>query len=225
VDGTTAIDEAVMNRSTLYFSVIFILMLVVFLYGRSLSHPIPVPLARDLSTFPHQIGAWESEEIPLAPAILQKLGADEILNRAYRSPSGQALWLYIGYYPMQQNGAQIHSPLHCYPGSGWTPVQRDVVTAPIGSRKVHVNRMVIRNGNQKRLVTYWYQAQNRVIANEYLQRLDLIRRALQSNRTNGALVRISMPIEKTPEQQWKILQNFLLEFYPHLTRWLPQASS
>ncbi|NOY53161.1 MAG: EpsI family protein [Deltaproteobacteria bacterium] len=214
-----------MKKSNLYFSVIFILLIGVFFYSRSLSHPIPVPLVRNFSTFPDRIGKWQSEEIPLKPAVLKKLGADAILNRAYHTLDGQTIWLYIGYYRTQQNGTQIHSPLHCYPGSGWTPVRREVVAVPVGDRKIHINRMIIENGTDKRLVAYWYQADNRVIANEYLQRFDLIRRALQNNRTNGALVRISMPIEKRPEQQWRTLQNFLLKFYPYLLEWSTKTSS
>ncbi len=207
-----------MRKTDIYFVLILSLLIGVFFYSRSLAHPVPVPLAGDLSTFPERIGEWVGEDVPIGPTILQVVGADSILNRAYRSPDGELLWLYVGYYQTQQKGAQIHSPLHCYPGSGWTPVQKDVVAVPVGTRKIYVNRMVIENGPRKRLVTYWYQAQGRVIANEYLQRFDLLRRALLQHRTNGVLVRISMPITtiNPPEKAWKRMRQVLQETYPLL---------
>jgi EpsI family protein len=57
-----------------------------------------------------------------------------------------------------------------------------------------VNRVLIQLGNQRQLVYYWFQQRGRVITNEYKVRRYLFWNALTRKRTDGALVRLVVPV-------------------------------
>ena len=88
------------------------------------SEPETVPLARSLSTLPQQLDVWRGRELPaFEKAILDVLGVDDYLSRAYVTPADPWVTLYVGYYASQRQGDTMHSPLNCLPGAGWQAVQ------------------------------------------------------------------------------------------------------
>jgi EpsI family protein len=192
-------------------------------YSRRLAHTQEVPPAKDLSLFPSRINQWIGRDYNFDPNVLELLGTDNLLNRAYVNHKGDSISLYVGYYRSQKTGDQIHSPLHCYPGTGWNPISRKVVPVHLQDRVIHINRMLIQNGSERQMVAYWYQSQNKAIATEYMQRLNLIINALRKNRTDGSLIRISTTIAgDDPEGYWKTMTDFIKETYPFLIEYLPQ---
>jgi len=151
------------------------------------------------------------------------LGADEVLNRSYLDSEGNILWLYVGYYRKQVSGSQIHSPLHCYPGSGWNPVSHQRVPVQLQDRTIRVNKMIVQHGLERRVVGYWYQSQEKAIASEFIQRLNLLVTAFRKHRTDGALIRISMAIHgDRSEESWKTVVSFIEDIYPQLIAYIPQ---
>ena len=65
---------------------------------------------------------------------------------------------------------------------------------------MRVNRDVVQKGGSRALVFYWYQNWNRVDASEYAARTHLILDAIRYDRTDTALVRVTVPLladEKT----------------------------
>jgi EpsI family protein len=58
-----------------------------------------------------------------------------------------------------------------------------------GQRVGRVNRVEIQKGDDRQLVSYWFQEQGRVLTNEYLVKLFIVWDALTRNRTDGALGR------------------------------------
>lgn len=212
-----------MKKSNRYFAVIVVLLAFTSIYGRTLIHAEKAPMETKLSQFPERIGAWRGESVAFAPDMIEKLGADDVLSRAYRDPEGKTLWLYVGYYRSQKSGEQIHSPLHCYPGSGWSPMLHEVVPVPVQGTVMRINKLVIQSGPEERMVAYWYQSQDKVIAGELLQRLNLIMTAFQKHRTDGSLVRISMVIhDNMPDRDWETMVSFIQEMYPQLMMYLPR---
>src|SRR5215472_12124663 len=83
------------------------------------------PSRLPLQTFPRQINSWSGTDIAIGNDTLQILGAGEFLLRNYRSgeASDPDINLFIAYFPSQRAGDTIHSPRHCLPGAGWTPVE------------------------------------------------------------------------------------------------------
>jgi EpsI family protein len=45
------------------------------------------------------------------------------------------------------------------------------------------------------LVLYWYQAHGRIVPSEYWAKIFLVKDAIQLKRTDGALVRIMVPLD------------------------------
>ena len=54
--------------------------------------------------------------------------------------------------------------------------------------------MLIQLGSQRQLVYYWFQQRGHVITNEYAIKWYLFWDALTRNRTDGALVRLVVPV-------------------------------
>lgn len=59
---------------------------------------------------------------------------------------------------------------------------------------MRVNRAVIVKSGQRQLVYYWFAERGQVIANEYYKKWLLFKDFVTSGRTDGALVRVSMPV-------------------------------
>jgi EpsI family protein len=96
----------------------------------------------------------------------------------------------------------IHPPAHCLPGSGWDLIRVETVTIDLPGlkqRPAKVKRLLIAKGEARQLVYYWYQQQGRVIAEDWQKILFVgIDRALHG-RTDGTLVRFTVPIRRDGE--------------------------
>ena len=198
-----------------------------------------VPPHQPLSQMPTTIGAWTgSRDIPLDQETLNVLGQGDFLNRVYGSspslhPSATQdqpqsavnpavpVSLFIGYFPTQRTGQTIHSPQHCLPGAGWTFESSRYVDMPdINGKLYNVGEYVISNGETRQFVIYWYQAHGRSIANEYKAKLYMVRDAIRTNRTDGALVRVITTI--LPSEQISSARERALLFAGQLAPLLPQ---
>jgi EpsI family protein len=127
-------------------------------------------------------------------------GANDYLLRAYVTPDGEERFgLYVGYYTDQGRGKSIHSPRNCLPGSGWEPVGHSVVSMSLPGGEVPVNRYILAREGAQAMVYYWYQGRQRVAADEYLVKWELLRDAALLGRTEEALVRLVLPL--SPEQR------------------------
>jgi EpsI family protein len=141
------------------------------------------------------------------------------------------LWLYVGYYKSQRTGVTYHSPLNCLPGSGWSIMSREVIPLALthggqgqllaSASRIRVNKVVIQKGLEKQLILYWYQDRGRVVTSEYWAKGYLLWDAMTRNRTDGALVRLSIPVESTTEEALASGESFLRDAYPLLAEYLP----
>ena len=179
--------------------VIVVLFVSTAVFIAKAEHAEPRPVKEPLQDLPLTIGPWQGRNgTPLTPEILAVLGVDEYLTRTYRRTDGTLAGLYIGYYQSQRQGDSIHSPLNCLPGAGWIPVQqgrqRLTVESHQHGREIEINRVVIEKGLDRQLVLYWYQSHNRVIASEYWGKVFTVVDAIRDNRTDAALVRVTVPI-------------------------------
>jgi EpsI family protein len=152
---------------------------------------------KELKDFPQTVGVWQktgNDQI-LDNETLKVLKASDYLWRDFRKPNGPAANLYVGYYASQRSGATYHSPLNCLPGSGWTLSEpgKAVVSLPDGS-SFAANKYVIQNGANKSLMIYWYQGRGRNVASEYLGKIYTMFDSVRLRRSNGAMVRVTVPI-------------------------------
>lgn len=185
----------------------------------------PVLLRQPLDALPLQIGGWRGIPAPpFEPRIVRVLGVDEYVHRSYASADAMAS-LYIGYYQSQRQGDTMHSPLNCMPGSGWEPMDKERLAIDFaddgGVRKAVVNRLTIRKGADRQTVLYWYQSRGRIVASEYTSKLYTIFDAIRSHRTDGAMVRVIVPIAGDELRSVRDAVAFSQSLYPHLRTYLP----
>jgi EpsI family protein len=155
---------------------------------------------KELKDFPQQVGNWKqtgSDQI-LDKETLSVLRASDYLLRDYRSADGRVANFYVGYYATQRDGATYHSPLNCLPGSGWSMSDADRVSVALpDGRSITANKYLIQNGAQKDLLVYWYQGRGRAVASEYWGKIYTVVDSVLMRRSDGAMVRVVVPIEKS----------------------------
>jgi len=173
-----------------------LLMGAAALYVRGRGVAEQSPPRKDLASFPEQIGEWRGTSLNIPQEILDVLGPGEYIDRFYQSGNERGgVDFFLAYVPNQRTGDALHSPKHCLPGAGWTPVASGTMslTRP-GGGQIIVNRYVIAKGPERQQVLYWYQAHGRVVASEYWAKFYLVKDAIRMNRTDGSLVRVITPV-------------------------------
>ncbi len=185
-----------------------------------------VPERANFTTFPLQVGQWSGRRQALEPIYLDTLKLDDYLLADYVGADHLPVNLYVAWYNSQRAGQSAHSPKACLPGGGWRIDdlrQVRLAGVGIGSQTLRVNRALIQEGDQRELVYYWFEERGRVLTNEYLVKWYLLVDALVKHRTDGALVRLIVPI--TPGMSARDadheLQNFLTAVAPRLTPYIP----
>jgi EpsI family protein len=168
-----------------------------------LSHGESTPPALPLSDFPSKVAGYtQIIQWPLDKETLDVLGVTDYIDRGYWEPgmNRDLMTLYIGYFRSQRTGTTIHSPKNCLPGAGWNPVHSSVYELTLtDGRKVPINLYILRKGLEQQLVLYWYQAHGRIVASEYWGKFYLVYDALRLNRTDAALVRVTIPVRNDNE--------------------------
>ena len=200
----------------------FLLLLGMIVLTRHYAGGEESPSREDLNRFPPVIGLhWLGTDEPLDSEAMAVLNADDVLMRRYERYDKSLLWMFVSYYRSQRTGRTYHSPMNCLPGGGWTIVERQEVPLSIGQQALAVNRVLIKKGLSQQLIVYWYQDRGRMITSEYLAKAYLLWDAMVRRRTDGALVRISVPITDTPDHAFEVAMEFMRAAVPLLGRHLP----
>ncbi len=189
----------------------------------------PTPIRRTLAEFPLSLGDWVGrQEPPLSAPVLKILRLDDYTVRSYARGDKDRVWFYVGYHATQRQGASIHSPLNCLPGSGWIPARLQRVHISVESpsgptpRTIEVNRVLIEKGVDRQVVLYWYQSHGRVVASEYWGKFYGVVDAIRTNRTDAALVRVIAPVRDGDiEAAERDATDFVRQAFPVLTSHLP----
>ena len=152
---------------------------------------------QELKSFPMQVGAWKQAGVDqrFDAETMSVLRASDYLLRNYRLGNGTMASLYIGYYATQRDGASYHSPLNCLPGTGWTMEDPAMTTITLPNGKNFVaNKYVVKNGNIRELMIYWYQGRGRAVASEYWGKIYTVLDSVRLRRSDAAMVRVMVPI-------------------------------
>jgi EpsI family protein len=186
-----------------------------------------IPQRSQLSIFPARLANWDSIEVAQDEKVLAVLGPGDFMERVYQDPNHKLpdVDLFLAYFPSQRTGDTIHSPQHCLPGSGWNPEENVRVTLSLpGHDPFPANRYIIAKGGEHRLVLYWFWAHDRGVASEYWAKYYLIRDAIQTNRSDGSLVRFVTPMlpGETPEAAQQRILPFTSAVVPILNDYIPR---
>jgi EpsI family protein len=183
-----------------------------------------VPLRRSLDAFPVAVGDWRVQAAAnLDPEVINLLKVNDYVLQRYVDGGGRSVWLYVAYWATQRKGgAQIHSPQNCLPGSGWEPVQASRLVIPLtASPPITVNRYLVQKDRSRQVVLYWYHSQGTDVAGEIQAKISMVKNAFVNNRTDGALIRISAPIQGTVQETTERLVQYVQTIYPILGEYLP----
>jgi len=231
IDGPEPVpDSAKVEHRRLTWSFYAVLPLLVA--GAAASFMLPerqemAPQRPELAIFPNDIGEWRGKRDQLEQIYIDALKFDDYLLADYRHPAGDSINLYVAYYASQRKGASVHSPKTCLPGGGWRMKdfsQHEIPGPGVGGQPLRVNRSLIQMGDERLLVYYWFQQRGRVMTNEYLVKWFLFWDALTRNRTDGALVRLTIaaPLGDDLAEKDRLLSEFANAIEPSLRRFVPE---
>jgi EpsI family protein len=183
-----------------------------------------IPLRKSLDTFPSAVGDWRVRNAAsLEPEIVNLLKVNDYVMQRYVDGGGRMLWLYIAYWATQRKGGEIHSPQNCLPGSGWEPVEASKLVIPLGAAAppITVNRYLIQKEGNRQVVLYWYHSQGKDVAGEVQAKVAMVWNAFLNNRTDGALIRISTPVQGSVSETTERLVRYVQAVHPILGEYLP----
>jgi len=173
----------------------------------------PVIPERELfDDFPMTLDEWTCPERGvLEPGVIKNLGVTDYLACTYSRGAREHVGVYVGYHQSQVReeggGAgenSIHPPAHCLPGSGWDIIDNQTVPLELeGMPGGHgsVKRLIVARGELRQLTYYWYQSRGRVISEDWKKILFVGFDRATRGRTDGSLIRFSVPIVRNDEQQ------------------------
>lgn len=189
-----------------------------------------LPQRQQFTQFPLIHEGWIGREDKMETKFLDALKLTDYALISYRNGSyGVPVNLYVAYYATQHKGASIHSPRTCLPGGGWRLTdfgQKELPNITVSSTNgspLTVNRAIIRHGEAKQLVYYWFEQRGRNITNEYMAKWYIFWDSLTRKRTDGALVRVIslVPPNANIEDIEKNLQQFVADFKPVFPNYIP----
>ena len=184
---------SVRPHSSLYLIGTFVLLAATLTAAKLSSHRKSDGLAKPLDTINQLLAGFiGTNNPPLDEHTLETLRPTSYLVRTYRK-AGLNADLFIAFYAQQRAGESMHSPKHCLPGSGWEIWNYASTDVPAGAESFTINKYSISHEGERRLVLYWYQSKNRIIASEYMGKILLARDTLLQNSTAASIVRIVVP--------------------------------
>lgn len=185
------------------------------------------PHRKSFETFPTTIGDWEGRKSYLSEDILNSLWADDYIQIHFKNKkTDNYLLLFVPYYKYQKNRHTAHAPAACLIGSGYAPLSKKTISKaflpPFGD--VEIGQMVLEKQDQLLLSNFWFHGRGRVIANEYFNKWYLFQDSITKKRTDGALVRIEMPLRRgqSIEEAQKVIDEFTLKVLELLPEYVPE---
>jgi EpsI family protein len=183
------------------------------------------PLRESLDrAIPQELLGMSSQDLSISEAEQAVAGMTSYVMRLYGETEDRPEFsLYVGYYDSQVQGRTIHSPKNCLPGAGWEPIGVTTAVVQTAAGPVTVNRYLLQRGQEKALVLYWYQGRGRIAANEYAVKLDLLKDAALSGRSEEAMVRVMVPIRGAEDASLRLATTVAEAVVPAVYRALPEA--
>ncbi|HUN71590.1 MAG TPA: VPLPA-CTERM-specific exosortase XrtD [Steroidobacteraceae bacterium] len=173
--------------------------------------------------FPMHLGGWDGQRSAMGAVYLNQLKLSDYLFATYQRPADVPVNVWVAYYDSQRKGDSTHSPASCLPGGGWQFQTFAPYTLRVAGSRLTVNRAVIVHGEDRELMYYWFPQRGRDITSDYLLKWYLLWDAITRDRTDGALVRLIVPLPRgtSLSEGDSQLASFARSFVPALPRYVP----
>ena len=176
------------------------------------------PPAAALAEIPLEIGDYIGREDTIDERSLEVLGADETVFREYWRPDGPPIWVFLGYFGEPKENSQIHSPKHCYPGSGWSIYGESNVEVPFGAERINATCLLVTDGEYDETVFYWFLTDTGIVTDEFELKWVQMKNALLQRSRRSTFVRFSTPLEADDRAAAEAeLQRFIDAFGPYIS--------
>jgi len=195
----------------------------------ALSRDPYMPSPPPLSSIPPKMEGWsQTSSVSVTPEALDMLGPDDYLARLYQdSRSRTVAELFVAYYKTQLRAKNAHDPKVCLPGAGWNPTESRVeqITVPGANRSIPVNYYQISKNSDREVVLYWFQTFNAVYTFEQQLRAHRIWDAIVDNRTDMALVRITVPVTSDSRTATEKATRLAQAMYTEMLSYFPSGNA
>jgi len=147
--------------------------------------PVSVTLKGALEEIPRTVGGWKGSIVEgFGGAIVKLPDPDAEIRLAYSGQSGDVIHLQVAYYEYQKQEKEfVHYSLQkLYDGAN--PVRIEITPGQL----LEARQVLVREGGQARLVTYWYEVGNYTTSSNIAAKLITALRGLALWKTNGSIV-------------------------------------
>jgi len=180
---------------------------------------IVIPDRTSFISFPLKLDGRIGTKQTLSRVEQNVLKMTDYFLGSYETPDKPPVSLFIGYFEAQSKGQAPHSPRICIPGGGWKITSMKTINVSHNGTSLPINRVVIAKERYKQLVYYWFQQGGNSYANSYQAKINTLWRGIVSSRTDGALVRLVMPLgenitEKYADQKLARFSQDLMDVMP-----------
>ena len=188
-----------LRRHAFSLSIVLLGLTLLSVLSIALRPPLKVTDVR-LDQIPLQVESLAGTEMHFEDSVYAVLNADGNVLRNYVGPDGNGINLYIGYYGTSKGGRAEHLPQYCFTGQGWSIEKWDFVAFDLpGAGTARVNRMIVKKGDQRQLVYFWFQSEATVMATGWEQNWYKFRHRLRHDRNDGTLVRVALDLQAGQE--------------------------
>ncbi len=158
-------------------------------------------------------------DLPMTDNVVEALALDDYLFRQFRSPQGDLVSLYIGFYYSSDKVGAAHDPLVCFQGQGWQVSDRrqDQLQVPndAAHEQINYSNMLATNQDHQEYVFFWFQAFDSSTATTLQQKLKTFANKLAGKGTANAFVRVTTTVRDSDVAAAKNrAQTFAQDFYP-----------
>jgi EpsI family protein len=177
--------------------------------------------AKDFRTLPVQIGPWHGTDEELNREVFSRIGADVVIDRAYKNDAGRSISLHTAVFTDPDTGI-YHSPINCYRSNGWQKLKDTRMELRVGEeRPVEVSYTTWEKEGQRVLVVYWYKIGEHFLFDRF--EMGGVRWKMRGQRTWPALVKVLMQTAATgdPQKDEAELRDFAEQVY----RWVHEPDA
>ena len=210
---------------------VFVTCLFIPSMVNSLGNAEPVSLKRPLDDFPLFFSGRKGLNERIEEEVWKQVGGQSYVMIEYQKKGEPPINFYTVYYDYHRKaGDFIHNPMRCLPGGGWnvvTDLRRSLEGDDLKGRmrSLSFREYIIEKDGSKQLVYFWFQGRGRVATNEFLAKFFIVWDGIFKHRTDGALIRLVMPLVLSDEGQIEkarsILDPFAVKVYSELGNYLP----